>query len=141
MSQCLQLNKCDIYHEMKKPLNGGYSCGFLFNPRKLIISRLCSYNLSSFRSRSKISLVFCFNPSGVLFIVISVSSSCTSSDTNSLHLSSFLQQTRQHHSLICRHQQRQGYQIYQILPVQQCKSHYSFTFPHCQIPTIISWLY
>ena len=54
--------------EMKKPLNGSYCCGFLFNPRKLIISRLCSYSLSSLRSRSKISLVFSFNPSGVLFI-------------------------------------------------------------------------
>ena len=54
--------------EMKKPLNGGYCCCLLFNPRKLIISRLCSYSLSSFRSRSKISLVFSFSPSNVLFI-------------------------------------------------------------------------
>ena len=110
---------------MKKPLNGGYCCGFLFNPRKLIISRLCSYSLSSLRSMSKISLVFSLSPSGVLFIVISASSFCTSSDTSSLHLSSLLQQTKQHHSLTCMHRQKQGRQIFQVFLAQQCKSRYS----------------
>ena len=65
----------EVHHQSPfyNPLNGGYCCGFLFNPRKLIISRLCSRSRSTSRSALNSFASISLSPSGVLFINITPS--------------------------------------------------------------------